>query len=139
MLYVLNGSIVVAVLAIWSFTVWALHSLANWTVSNAGPLAGAATDLGPLQLPDWLAPWVPPEITQSVNALLSGLGPVVGNLLQAAPALAEGVTVAGWVIWGLGSALLVVLGAGLHFLLALLHRRGGGKTGRSDRRAFAAG
>lgn len=139
MLYVLNWSIIVAVLAIWSFTVWALHNLANWTVSNAGPLAGAATDLGPLQLPDWLAPWVPPEITQSVNALLSGLGPVVGNLLQAAPALTEGVTVAGWVIWGLGSVLLVVLGAGLHFLLALLRRRGGGRTGRSDRRAFAAG
>lgn len=127
MLYVLTWSIIAAVLAIWSFTVWALHSLANWTASNAGPLAGAASDLGPLQLPEWLAPWVPPEITQSVSALLSGLGPVVGKLLQAAPALAEAVTLASWVIWGLGSALLVVLGAGLHVLLALLRRRGGGR------------
>lgn len=139
MLYVLNWSIIVAVLAIWSFTVWALHSLANWTVSNAGSLAGSATNLDPLQLPGWLAPWVPPEITQSLSALLSGLGPVVGNLLQGAPALAEGVTVASWVIWGSGSALLVVLGAGLHFSLAFWRRRGDGRAGRSNGRAFAAG
>jgi len=46
-----------------------------------------------------------------MSALLSGLAPAVEGLLQAAPALAGGLTVATWVIWGLGSALLVLLGA----------------------------
>jgi len=47
------------------------------------------------------------------------------GLLQAAPALAGGLTVATWVIWGLGSALLVLLGAGLHLLVAMWRRCGG--------------
>ena len=45
--------------------------------------------------------------------MLSGLAPVVDSLLQAAPALAGGLTVAIWVVWGIGSVLLVLLGAGL--------------------------
>ncbi len=31
-----------------------------------------------------------------------------------------------WVIWGLGNVLLVLLGAGLHLLIAIWRRRGGG-------------
>ena len=63
---------------------------------------------------------------------------VVESLLQAAPALAGGVTVATWAIWGIGSALLVLLGAGLHLFIALWRRRGGG-SGPNAGRALAAG
>jgi len=45
--------------------------------------------------------------------------------------------VATWVIWGLGSVLLVLLGAGLHLLIAMWRRRGGG-TGSQPVRQVAA-
>ena len=77
----------------------------------------------PSLVPDWLAPWVPPEVAQWASQLLAGLAPLVDGLLQAAPALAGGLTVATWVIWGIGSVLLVLLGAGLHLLIALWRRR----------------
>jgi hypothetical protein len=61
-----------------------------------------------------------------MTSLLSSLAPVVEGLLQAVPALAGGLTVVTWVIWGLGGALLVLLGVGLNLLAAMWRRRGGG-------------
>ena len=82
---------------------------------------------------------MPQELSQSLTALLSGLGPVVDGLLQAAPALAGGVTAASWVVWGIGSVLLVLLGAALHLLIALWRRRSGGASGPNAGSSLAAG
>lgn len=142
MFYAISWFVVVALLALWSLAAWALHAVGIWTVSNAGALSGAASGVGAIHLPEWLAPWVPPEVSQSLTALLSGLGPVVESVLQAAPALAGGVTVAAWVVWALGSMLLLLLGAGLHLLIALWRRRGGGSgpnAGPNAGRPLAAG
>ena len=125
MLYALCWFVVVTLLGIWSLAAWALHGVAAWAVANAGAASGAGSVVGTLQLPDGLAAWVPPEIAAFVSALLAGMGTVVDGLLQAAPALAGGVTVATWVIWGFGSALLVLLGVALHLLIALWRRRRG--------------
>jgi hypothetical protein len=46
--------------------------------------------------------------------------------------------VATWVVWGIGSVLLVLLGAGLHLLIALWRRRGGGSAPDAGR-PLAAG
>ncbi len=141
MFYALSWLVVFSLLALWSLAAWAVHAVAVWAVSNAGTLtdaaSGAASGVQGLRLPEWLAPWLPPEIAQAMISLLSGLAPAVEGLLQAAPALAGGLTVAIWVIWGLGSALLVLLGAGLHLLVAMWHRRGGG-PGRQPARQVAA-
>jgi hypothetical protein len=139
MFYALSWFVVVALLALWSLAAWALNAVAVWTVSNAGALSGAASGVGTIALPEWLALWVPPEIAQWASQLLAGLGPVVDSLLQAAPALAGGVTVATWVLWGIGSVLLVMLGAGLNLLIALWHRRGGGGSGPNAGPSLAAG
>lgn len=112
MFHVLSGFLVVALLALWSLTAWALHAVAVWTVSNAGALSGAASGAGTMALPDWLAPWVPPEVAQWVSQAMGGLSPFIDSMLQAAPALAGGLTVATWVIWGIGSGLLGVGSAG---------------------------
>jgi len=126
MSYALSWFVVFGLLALWSLGAWAFHAIAVWAVSNAGVLTGAASGVEGLRLPDWLAPWVPQEIVQAATSLLAGLAPVVEGLLQAAPSLAGGLSVATWVIWGLGSVLLVLLGVGLHLLIAMLRRRGGG-------------
>ena len=137
MFYALSWFVVVALLALWSLAAWALSAVAVWTVSNAGALSGVASGAGTIRLPDWLVPWVPPEIARSVSQMLAGLGPVVDNLLQAAPALAGGVTVATWVVWGIGTVLLVLLGAGLHLLIALWRRHGSGPGPHSSGHAAA--
>jgi hypothetical protein len=137
MLYALSWFVIFSVLALWSLAAWAVHAVAVWTVSYAGALTGAAAGVEGLRLPEWLASWVPPEIVQAMTSLLSGLAAAVEGLLQVAPALAGGFTVATWVIWGLGSALLVLLGTSLHLLVAMWHRRGGG-SGRQPRPQVAA-
>jgi len=137
MLYALSWFLIFGLLALWSLAAWAVHAVAIWAVSNAGTLTGAASGSEGLRLPAWLASWVPPEIAQAMTSFLSGLAPVFESLLQAAPALAGGLTLATWVIWGLGSALLVLLGAGLHLLVAMWRRRGGGSGPRSARQVAA--
>lgn len=128
MFYALSWFFVVALLALWSLTAWALHAVAVWAVSNAGALTGAASGASTMALPDWLAPWLPPEIAQWASQLMEGLAPFIDSMLQTAPALAGGLTAATWAIWGIGSVLLVLLGAGLHLLIAIMRRRGGSGT-----------
>ena len=137
--YAISWFVVVALLALWSLAAWALHAVGIWTVSNAGALSGAASGVGAVRLPEWLARWVPQELSHPLTALLSGLGPVVDGLLQAAPALADGLTAASWVVWGIGSVLLVLLGAALHLLIALWRRRSGGASGPNAGSSLAAG
>lgn len=139
MFYVLSWFLVVALVALWSLAAWALHAVAVWTVSNAGALAGAASGTGTVTAPDWLAPWMPPEMAQWTSQLVAGLAPVVEGLLQAAPVLASGLTMVTWVIWGLGSVLLVLLGAGVHLLIAMSRRHGGSGPGPAAGTSMAAG
>jgi hypothetical protein len=139
MVYALSWFAVVALLALWSLAAWALHAAAVWTVSNAGSLTGAASGADTLAVPDWLAPWLPPDVVQWASQLMGGLAPLIDSLLQIAPSLAGVLTVATWVIWGIGSLLLLLLGAGLHLLIALMRRRGGGGTGPNTGSSLAAG
>lgn len=133
MFYALSWVVVLGLLALWSLAAWGLHGVAVWAVSQAGALTGAASGATGLRLPDWLAPWVPADVVQAAMALVSGLAPAVDSLLQAAPALAGGLTVVAWVVWALGSLLLVLLGAALHLLIAMWRRRGGGGSGPQTR------
>jgi hypothetical protein len=134
MLYALSWFTIAALLALWSLAAWALHAVAVWTVSNAGALSGAASGVGGVAVPDWLAPWMPTELVQVMTSLMAGLGPWVDSLLQAAPALAGGLTWLAWVVWAFGGALLVFLGAALQIALWRRRSSGGGsgpETGAS--------
>ncbi len=124
MFYALSWFLVFSFFALWSLAAWVMHAVAVWTVSNASALTGVVPSVDGLRLPEWLAPWVPPEATLAMTALLSEFAPFVERLLQAAPALTGGLTVATWVIWGLGSVILVLLGAGIHVLIAMWRRNG---------------
>lgn len=125
--YILSGSAVALVLSIWSLVAWALHAVAVWTVSHADSLTGVTTSASSLPVPPWLSPWVPPELAQWISQVLIDMAPLVDRLLQAAPALSSGVTVAAWVIWGLGSVLIVMLGVGLTIVMARHRHRIGGR------------
>ena len=126
MFYALSWIVVALLMALWSVGAWALHGIAVWTVSSAGAMTGAASGIGSLQWPEWLAPWMPPDMAPLLGSMLAGLGPIVDGLLVWAPALSGGLTVLAWVVWGLGAFLLLALGVGAHVLLALWRRRDGG-------------
>jgi hypothetical protein len=123
--YVLAWFFVLLLLGLWSLAAWGLHALAQWTVSQAGDGALGTVGLGGLQLPEQLLVWLPPQAVEALNAMLASLGPLVHSLLQSMPALAGVLTLASWVVWGLGVTMLLLLGAGVHLLLALWRRRGG--------------
>lgn len=126
MFYVLSWFAVASLFALWSLSIWALHAIAVWSVSNAGALSGAASGVGRIALPDWLAPWVPMELVQAMTRMVAGLGPLVDSLLQAVPAMAGGLSVVAWVVWAFGGVVLLLLGAAMHLLIALWRRRGSG-------------
>ena len=94
--------------------------------SSAGALAGGSTVADVILLPAWLKAWMPPELMGQWEALVSSAGPIVQAVLEAVPALAGAVTFLAWALWGVGAVVLVALAAGIHILIALAQRRGGG-------------
>jgi len=122
-LYALSWSLVFILLALWSLAAWAFHSIAAWTVSNADVLAGGSGAIEGLRAPDWLAPWIPPELALAFTSMLSAFIPAIEAALNQAPALVGGLSVATWVVWGIGSALIVILGLVCHGLITVLRRR----------------
>jgi len=128
MFYTLSWFLVFSLLALWSLAAWAFHSITTWAASNAGVLAGGSGAALGLRVPDWLAPWLPPELDLAVSSMLSALTPAIEAVLGWAPALAGGLSVAVWVVWGIGSVFLVVLGLVLSGLITVLRRRDSRKT-----------
>jgi hypothetical protein len=122
-LYALSWSVTFILLALWSLAAWAFHSIAAWTVSNAGVLAEGSGAMESLRVPDWLAPWIPPEFALAFTSMLSALNPAIEAAISHAPALAGGLSVAVWVVWGVGSALIIILGLVCSRLITVLRRR----------------
>jgi hypothetical protein len=123
MFHALNWLVVFSLLALWSLAAWAFHGIGVWTIANTDVLAGGAETVAALRLPDWLAPWVPPELALAFTSMLSTFMPAIEAVLNQAPALADGLSVAVWVVWGIGSIILVVLGFAVTGLIAMLRRR----------------
>jgi hypothetical protein len=127
MVYFAAWFAVLVLLGLWTLSAWGLHALAQWTLAQAGDVSLGTTVFGGLHLPEAVLSWLPPQAVEAANALLASMGPVVASLLQAVPSLAGVLALAGWVVWGLGFTMLLLLGGGLHLLLALWDRRGRGR------------
>jgi hypothetical protein len=123
MLYALSWLVVFGGLALWSLAAWAFHAFTAWMVSNAGVLAAGAAASEGLRVPEWLAPWVPPELALALDSMASAIAPAIEAVLGWAPVLAGGLSVAVWVVCGIGSVILIVLGVVVTGLVAVLRRR----------------
>ena len=123
MIYALSWSVMLVLLALWSLAAWAFHSVAVWTVSNAGSLAVGSGAVEGLRAPDWLAPWVPPELALALTSMLSAWSPAIEAALDQAPALADGLSVVVWAIWAVVSAVIIILGFVCSRLISVLRRR----------------
>ncbi len=133
MFYALGWLAVFSLAALWSLAAWALHAVTAWTVSNAAVLAGDTGAIEGLRLPEWLGPWVPTELVQALASMLSAFRPAIDALLGWAPDLAGGLSAAIWVVWAIGSALLLVLGLGLSAMIAVWQRGSGMKAATPGR------
>ncbi len=101
---------VLALVAFWSFAAWALYALTAWALANAGALTGVPGMVEALNLPQWLAPWLPPELAATFPAMLAAIRPLVDVVIGVAPAMAGGLSVLAWIAWALGSAVILALG-----------------------------
>jgi len=122
MLHAVTWFVVSGLLALWSLGAWAFHAMAAWALGNAGVLAGGAPT-GALRVPEWLAPWMPPEATQALASMLAVFTPALEGLVQWVPTLGSGLSVVVWVAWALGAALLVALGLAVSATIAVVRRR----------------
>ena len=138
MFYALSWFVVFSLLALWSLTAWAFHAVTAWTVSNADVLAGGSGAIQAVRVPDWLAPWVPPEFAAALASAVSAFTPAIEAVLAWAPTLAGGLAVAVWVVWAIGSALLIVVGVVLSGMIAVFRRKSTAPAG-SARGSVAAG
>lgn len=127
MFHAITWFVVSGLVAVWSLGAWAVHALAGWAITNAGVLAGTAPT-GIPRLPEWLAPWIPPELAQGLASMLSAFTPVIEGLVQWAPSVGGGLSVAIWAVWALGSALLVALGLAVSGVIAVVRRRAVGPS-----------
>lgn len=123
MFHAISWSIVVTLLALWSLAAWAFNAIATWTAANAGALTTSAVPITGVALPDWLAPFFPAEMSTALTAMLATFVPVVEGALSLAPSLADGLTTLVWIVWGVGSLLLVVMGIVSSGLIGMLRRR----------------
>lgn len=105
-------------------------------MSRTQAFSGAASGVRNVSLPDRQASWLPAELVQLLSQVAASLAPLVDSLLQAAPAVAGGLT---WVVWAIGGGLLQLLHAGLHMLIAMWRRRANGNLGPGAGPSLAAG
>ncbi len=123
MLYIANWTLVTFLLALWSLAAWALHGVVVWAVTKAPSLTGPSADLSSVPVPAWLMQFLPIEAMQALIVGLTETWTMLAGFLQAAPSVATGVTVVTWAVWGLGSAVLLAVGVGIHICVSLWGRR----------------
>jgi len=108
MLYSVLWIVMLVLLAIWSTGIWVLHSLLVWSMSGAGALAGQAQRLDSVNLPDWLALWLPPEWVLALTDAASSLLPWLESALSVLPSAATWLSPLAWLVWAIGLLILAV-------------------------------
>jgi len=117
MVFLVGWLLVLLLLALWSGLVWsgtamlaALLSQASVLGSGDWALPPALTDV----LPTWASEWL--------AATLENFTPQLQWLAEALPGLAGWVNVLGWLVWGVGALLLLVVGVAIHVAIALIRK-----------------
>lgn len=126
MLYIANWTLVTLLLGLWSLAAWAFHGVVVWALTTAPSLTGPAGDVSSIPVPAWLMQFLPIGAIQGLIVGLTETWTWLSAFLQAAPSVASGVTAVTWTVWGLGAAVLIALGAGIHIAVALWDRRSRG-------------
>lgn len=114
MMFLALWAIAVALLACWSGFIWAAHALLTALLAHAGQLGA-----GDWRLPEPLAAWLPTGVAEWLTGTLETWAPQLQSLLGWVPALSGGVTLLGWLAWGMGALLLLAVALACHVAVAL--------------------
>ena len=123
MFYALTWLLTAGLFTIWSLTAWALHALIKWSGSHAGGLADLPGRVSAQVLPEWLAAWLPPAALEPLASMLTALRTALESLLAYAPAAIGWLSPVLWVVWAIGSVLLLVTGVVVSGLIKLMKRK----------------
>lgn len=123
MYYALSWFFVSSLIGIWSLASWALHAITVWSAANVGALATPADISERLVAPGWMAAWIPPEAVPALKSMLAALSPAMETASSYAPSWAGGLSIAIWVLWGIGCLILLALGGLSHVAFAILRKR----------------
>lgn len=113
-------------LLLWSLLAWAAHALAGWSGWSAWASGGSGdwqAWIGTLELPAWLAPWLPAQSLEAVKAMLAAFAPMIEWAAASAPALMAWLPTLVFVLWAVGAVLLVLAGIALSVAVGVWRRR----------------
>ena len=116
-------------LLLWSLLAWAAHALAGWSGWSAWATGGGAGTagwqawIGALELPAWLAPWLPAQSLEAVKAMLAASAPMIEWAVASAPALMAWLPALVFGLWVVGAVLLVLAGIALSVAVGVWRRR----------------
>lgn len=105
----LSWLVVAVLLGLWSALVWTVHMVLSLLLGGASHLPAQE-----IRLPESWTSWLPLAVSEWMTETLEALQPWVQSVVGHMPALAGGVEVLAWVVWGVGTLLLVLAGAGAH-------------------------
>ncbi len=135
MLYSISWFLVFALFALWSTSVWVLHSLAVWSLIGVGSMVGSTQQIDHLLVPGWVSHWIPSDVILAFKASIATALPWVESALSALPSVAGWFAPLAWIVWGFGVVILAVGAVALHWFISQTGR----SAGPGQRRVLQAG
>ena len=108
---------VLALFLVWSVSAWVLHAFVVWSMNSFGTLSGHVPSVDALTLPPSLMLWIPPEMMSVFTSTAAMAWPFIEIGLSMLPAIAGWLTPLTWVVWGIGSLVLLAIAAVLHAMI----------------------
>ncbi len=118
MFYALGWAVIAMLIGMWSVFMWLATSVFQWTLHGAGQLKAEG-----LVIPESMQSWIPAEFVDLVSASITAVASAFDVVTGLFPMLASAVTVLGWTVWGVGTALLVAAGGLGHVGLRIWLRK----------------
>lgn len=119
--HLLAWAVVVVLAGLWSLLCWVGHAVLTWDGWAKG--LDWATAVPELTLPPWLEEMLGLQWVNWARELLISWGPSVHGAMSSLPDLSGWAGGLVWITWGIGTALLLLLGAAASVVIALVRRK----------------
>ena len=110
-------------LLLWTAGMAATAELVQWLAAQLPQWVGTMPELKPWPWPAWLSPWVDPALLQSLQGLVLWLVDLLRPLAPSLEGLGTLLSVAVWLLWGLGLLAALALAVLGHVLIGRRQRR----------------
>jgi hypothetical protein len=102
---------------LWTGLALVSVGVSEWLLSvlaNGASLTGQMTSVA---VPAWLQIWVDPQWIEAFGAMLTPMIETLNHLIPSTSTLNTLVAIVVWVVWGIGTACLLVAAIGAHWFL----------------------